>query len=149
MVRLWPFPERHLHSCKLFNLPSYFGFYFICNIKFSHILFVFIILQLPNILGFVLGLLQMILYAIYTKASKITEEKNLPEEPLKNIVILGTLGASEVYPVDIPVEAKVNGDILIEEAKHNEQIEEPQKPKISLEVISKDGVQQNEICVAI
>lgn len=108
-----------------------------------------ICIALPNILGFVLGLLQMILYAIYTKASKITEEKKLPEEPLKNIVILGTLGASEVYPVDIPVEAKVNGDILIEEAKHNEQIEEPQKPKISLEVISKDGVQQNEICVAI
>ncbi|KAJ6393207.1 hypothetical protein OIU77_022642 [Salix suchowensis] len=50
---------------------------------------------LPNILGFVLGLLQMLLYGIYKNA----EKKKMPAENLKSIVILGTGGASEVYPV--------------------------------------------------
>ncbi|KAJ6713702.1 BIDIRECTIONAL SUGAR TRANSPORTER SWEET [Salix viminalis] len=50
---------------------------------------------LPNILGFVLGLLQMLLYGIYKNA----EKKKKPAENLKSIVILGTVGASEVYPV--------------------------------------------------
>ncbi|KAL2329433.1 hypothetical protein Fmac_017014 [Flemingia macrophylla] len=51
---------------------------------------------LPNVLGFVLGLLQMMLYIIYRKGNKKgnTKEKS-PVEPLKNIVVTG-----EVFPVE-------------------------------------------------
>ncbi|XP_031272823.1 bidirectional sugar transporter N3-like [Pistacia vera] len=108
-----------------------------------------ICIALPNVLGFVLGLLQMVLYTIYRNTRKVIEEKKLPAEPLKNIVILSALGASEVYPVDIQVETKVNGDIVNEDAKENEQIEEPQKPEKTLEVMSKDDVQKNELCAAV
>ncbi|KAL2329434.1 hypothetical protein Fmac_017015 [Flemingia macrophylla] len=53
-------------------------------------------IALPNVLGFVLGLLQMMLYIIYRKGNKKgnTKEKS-PVEPLKNIVVTG-----EVFPVE-------------------------------------------------
>ncbi|XP_044489481.1 bidirectional sugar transporter N3-like [Mangifera indica] len=109
-----------------------------------------ICIAIPNVLGFILGLLQMILYTIYRNASKVIEEKKLPAEPLKNVVVLSTLGASEVYPVDhIQVEPEVGGDIVNEDAKENEQIEEPGKPEKALEVISKEGVQKIELCAAV
>ncbi|KAJ9169283.1 hypothetical protein P3X46_017490 [Hevea brasiliensis] len=71
---------------------------------------------LPNVLGFILGLLQMLLYAAYRKAKEVIMEEQLPEN-LKTIVILSTLGNSEVHPVDIQPES-------IEGAKENEQKEE-------------------------
>jgi len=45
--------------------------------------------QLPNVLGFVLGLLQMLLYAIYRNRGEkaMKKEKKAPIEPLKSIVI--------------------------------------------------------------
>ncbi|EEF47417.1 conserved hypothetical protein [Ricinus communis] len=49
---------------------------------------------LPNVLGFILGLLQMVLYVIYRKAKKVILEEKLPEH-LKTIVVLSTLGNSE------------------------------------------------------
>ncbi|KAF2292933.1 hypothetical protein GH714_029957 [Hevea brasiliensis] len=70
---------------------------------------------LPNV-GFILGLLQMLLYAAYRKAKEVIMEEQLPEN-LKTIVILSTLGNSEVHPVDIQPES-------IEGAKENEQKEE-------------------------
>lgn len=57
----------------------------------------------PNILGFILGLLQMILYGIFKNsknAKKSIEEKKLPEH-IVNIVILSSLGNSEVHPLDV------------------------------------------------
>lgn len=64
-------------------------------------------MQLPNVLGFVLGLLQMVLYGIYRKGNKKSNkmEKN-PEEALKNIVVASPLGAGEVFPVEEDEEAK-------------------------------------------
>ncbi|KAJ4844746.1 Bidirectional sugar transporter sweet15 [Turnera subulata] len=85
-------------------------------------------IALPNVLGFILGLLQMVLYAIYKNAKKvIIEEKKIPAENLKSIVILGTLGASEVYPVDVKPEVD-------EGVKENQQIEDLEKNEKSIQV---------------
>ncbi|KAE8711803.1 Bidirectional sugar transporter SWEET15 [Hibiscus syriacus] len=56
---------------------------------------------LPNVLGFILGMLQMILYAIYRHSEKaIMEEKKPPvPEQMKSVIVLGALNASEVHPV--------------------------------------------------
>ncbi|PON91838.1 SWEET sugar transporter [Trema orientale] len=62
-----------------------------------------ICIAVPNILGFGLGLLQMLLYAIYKNCEKVMdddEEKKLPHDQVKNIVILSTLATCEVHPVD-------------------------------------------------
>ncbi|CAI9785047.1 unnamed protein product [Fraxinus pennsylvanica] len=54
-------------------------------------------IALPNVLGFGLGLVQMLLYGIYRKSKPvIIEEKKLPEHVM-NILFLGT---TEVHPVD-------------------------------------------------
>ncbi|XP_050204943.1 bidirectional sugar transporter N3 [Mercurialis annua] len=74
-----------------------------------------ICVALPNVLGFILGLLQMVLYTIYRKANKIIlDDQKLPEN-LKSIVILNTFGNSEVYPFD---------DQSKPEAKHQQKDEE-------------------------
>lgn len=76
---------------------------------------------LPNVLGFILGLLQMLLYAIYRKANKVIMEEKL-QENLKTIVIL----SSEVHPVD--VQPQSNEDhaqkviIINDDEKNNERI---------------------------
>ncbi|XP_052205540.1 bidirectional sugar transporter N3-like [Diospyros lotus] len=51
-------------------------------------------IAIPNVFGFFLGLLQMMLYGKYRNTKKLAEEKKLPEQII-NIVILG---ASEVHP---------------------------------------------------
>ncbi|XP_021282235.1 bidirectional sugar transporter SWEET15 [Herrania umbratica] len=90
---------------------------------------------LPNILGFVLGMLQMLLYAVYRNTKKATEEKKPPEQ-LKTVVVLSTIATSEVYPVDIQPDANTN------KATENEQTGEPDKPEKSLEDSS--DLQSNE-----
>ncbi|KAL4280854.1 hypothetical protein GQ457_03G007010 [Hibiscus cannabinus] len=60
---------------------------------------------LPNVIGFVLGMLQMLLYAIYRNSGKTVEEK-LPEQ-MKGGVVLSTLGLSEVYPVSVDIKPDV------------------------------------------
>ncbi|XP_020220032.1 bidirectional sugar transporter N3 [Cajanus cajan] len=70
-----------------------------------------ICIALPNVLGFVLGLLQMLLYLIYRKGDKkgnsITMEKS-PAEPLKTIVVTG-----EVFPVEEDEQAKKSQDCVV------------------------------------
>ncbi|KAE8660884.1 Bidirectional sugar transporter SWEET15 [Hibiscus syriacus] len=57
----------------------------------------------PNVLGFILGMLQMILYAIYRHGERdVMDEKKLPEQT-KSIVVLDTLSASEVHPVALDI----------------------------------------------
>ncbi|XP_039034931.1 bidirectional sugar transporter SWEET15-like [Hibiscus syriacus] len=60
---------------------------------------------LPNVAGFVLGMLQMLLYAIYRNGGEAAEEKKLPEQ-MKGGVVLSTLGPSEVYPVAVDISTK-------------------------------------------
>ncbi|KAL4352200.1 hypothetical protein GQ457_06G005070 [Hibiscus cannabinus] len=76
---------------------------------------------LPNVLGFVLGMLQMILYAIYRHSGKaVVEEKKLPEQT-KNMVVLGTLNASGVHPVALDIiPHDANGNTTTADDKSNE-----------------------------
>ncbi|GMJ09908.1 senescence-associated gene 29 [Hibiscus trionum] len=60
----------------------------------------------PNVVGFILGMLQMILYAIYRNSDKVVEEekKKDPEETHNSIAAaLSKPGSSgfEVHPIDI------------------------------------------------
>lgn len=57
-------------------------------------------------LGFALGLLQMLLYAKYRNSKPKNVAK---EEPLKNIVVVNPLGTSEVYPVQVIDKEKEEG----------------------------------------
>lgn len=71
-----------------------------------------ICIALPNVLGFILGLLQMLLYAIYRNRKQVIDdqEKKLPApEHVKNIVILSTIATSEVHPVDAKPYDDVDG----------------------------------------
>ncbi|KAB2035575.1 hypothetical protein ES319_D04G161300v1 [Gossypium barbadense] len=81
---------------------------------------------LPNVLGFILGMLQMLLYAIYRHSEKVNiEEKKLPAEQMKSInVVLTTLGASEVHPVVLGIHTD---DTKEEDNKNNEPTGEPDK----------------------
>ncbi|XP_020234550.1 bidirectional sugar transporter N3 [Cajanus cajan] len=62
-----------------------------------------ICIAIPNVLGFTLGLLQMLLYGIYRNRGSnngtvvIKEEHAL--ETMKNVVVVNPLGNCEVYPV--------------------------------------------------
>ncbi|KAK8617347.1 hypothetical protein V6N13_080264 [Hibiscus sabdariffa] len=58
---------------------------------------------LPNVLGFILGMLQMILYAIYRHGEKAIMEEKKPTEQMKSTVGLGTLSTSEVHPVAVDI----------------------------------------------
>ncbi|KAH7516772.1 hypothetical protein FEM48_Zijuj10G0170200 [Ziziphus jujuba var. spinosa] len=69
-----------------------------------------ICIAIPNILGFGLGLIQMVLYAIYKNYNKVVEDKNKLPEHAKNIVILSTIATSEVYPVDVHVDVQPDGN---------------------------------------
>ncbi|EOA22072.1 hypothetical protein CARUB_v10002612mg [Capsella rubella] len=61
-----------------------------------------ICIAIPNVVGFVLGMLQMVLYCVYRNASEkpeIEKKINLSEQQLKSIVVMSPLGVSEVHPV--------------------------------------------------
>ncbi|XP_061367657.1 bidirectional sugar transporter N3-like [Gastrolobium bilobum] len=78
-----------------------------------------ICIALPNVLGFALGLLQMLLYSIYRNGNKkvITKEKKASLEPLKNIVIVNPLGTGEVFPVEEDEEGKKSEEETEEKKK--------------------------------
>ncbi|KAK8622428.1 hypothetical protein V6N13_117345 [Hibiscus sabdariffa] len=62
----------------------------------------------PNVVGFILGMLQMLLYAIYRNSDKVVEEKKVPEETNNSIAGLSKLGSSEVHPIDIDMDTSNN-----------------------------------------
>ncbi|XP_058103043.1 bidirectional sugar transporter SWEET14-like [Magnolia sinica] len=57
-------------------------------------------IALPNVVGFIFGLLQMILYMFYKGTKKEIQEQKLPEH-IANVVRLSTIGSSEVHPIDV------------------------------------------------
>jgi solute carrier family 50 protein (sugar transporter) len=58
-----------------------------------------ICIAIPNVVGFVLGLLQMVLYLVYRNSNEKPEKINSSEQQLKSIVVMSPLGVSEVHPV--------------------------------------------------
>ncbi|KAB2599079.1 bidirectional sugar transporter N3-like [Pyrus ussuriensis x Pyrus communis] len=94
-----------------------------------------ICIAIPNVLGFALGLLQMLLYAMYrNRKQEIIEdhEKKLPAatpDHVKNIVIIATLAASELHPVDAQPnnrndDGDVNNNVAVTEANEHEQTDD-------------------------
>ncbi|ERN06256.1 bidirectional sugar transporter SWEET14 [Amborella trichopoda] len=56
-------------------------------------------IALPNVLGFIFGIIQMVLYIIYKGTKKAFIDKKLPEQVV-NIVKISTLGSSDVFPIN-------------------------------------------------
>ncbi|KAF8408461.1 hypothetical protein HHK36_007614 [Tetracentron sinense] len=59
-----------------------------------------IYVALPNILGLIFGVLQMVLYVIYKNRKRGREEHKRPEHII--VVRLSTMGNSGVHPIDTP-----------------------------------------------
>ncbi|KAI9169553.1 hypothetical protein LWI28_013956 [Acer negundo] len=92
-----------------------------------------ICIAIPNVIGFVLGLLQMILYMFYKNIrtiEKVAVETALPESPVKNVVIIRTIGDDVLIPVEIQRYMKNN----------NEEI----KDDAAVEVVELHGVDRHE-----
>lgn len=77
-------------------------------------------------MGFVLGLLQMLLYGLYRNSKKVIAEQTKLPEHIKSIVILSTLGTAEVYPLDAQPYAADGGDhdVMNKDAKKHEQTDD-------------------------
>nr|AFK42893.1 unknown [Lotus japonicus] len=76
-----------------------------------------ICIAIPNVLGFALGLLQMLLYAIYNDGAKekvvITEEHAL--EQMQNVVVMSPLGTCEVCLIPVTNDMSDKGKEVAEE----------------------------------
>ncbi|KAI9169218.1 hypothetical protein LWI28_009048 [Acer negundo] len=89
-----------------------------------------IYIVLPNVIGFVLGLLQMILYMFYKNIrtiKKVAVETALPESPVKDVVIIRS---DVLIPVEIRRSMK----------KNNSEI----KKDAAAEVVELHGVDRHE-----
>lgn len=75
-------------------------------------LFLFLVLQqLPNILGFILGVLQMVLYVIYKNYKGVKEEQKLSaEEEADTEKSSTTMTSSEVHAIALCGQLPPNSD---------------------------------------
>ncbi|XP_061339922.1 bidirectional sugar transporter N3-like [Gastrolobium bilobum] len=94
-----------------------------------------ICIALPNVLGFALGLVQMVLYAIYrnggVKKQFVKEENEKALEPMKNIVVVNPLGTCEVFP--IPVAANGVVDDVNQQLEEKKDVEDAKEHEKSVE----------------
>jgi solute carrier family 50 protein (sugar transporter) len=72
--------------------------------------------QLPNVVGFVLGVIQMLLYGYYSKYGGVKDEKT--EAAVVNIVVVNPLGTCEVFPIPLDENEDIIEDVII-----NQQIQ--------------------------
>ncbi|KAF5952781.1 hypothetical protein HYC85_010725, partial [Camellia sinensis] len=83
-------------------------------------------IALPNIFGFLLGLLQMLLYGIYRNAKEVVKEIKLPE----HIISIVMLGTSEVHPVDAQMPSDDDNDG--EEGEKHDQTDHNHEKSVDL-----------------
>ncbi|KAM7251404.1 hypothetical protein ACFE04_023287 [Oxalis oulophora] len=66
-------------------------------------------IALPNVVGFFLGLIQMILYAVYRNANKVViDEKKKTIQELDNVVVV-----SETRPVQTPPQKREDDELVV------------------------------------
>ncbi|KAL3728532.1 hypothetical protein ACJRO7_033167 [Eucalyptus globulus] len=90
-------------------------------------------IMIPNIVGFVLGLSQMVLYGYYRNKGVIIIKDEIMDEQLPQHVVHPPSGrASVVHPVTVEIPAPINGG----EARADEQQPQPsQLPEGAVEVV--------------
>lgn len=80
-------------------------YYFVISVFLQNevtpvVLFPFSLLnQLPNVVGFIFGILQMVLYVAYRDKNRVAIGHKLPEHII-SIAKLSAEKASEIYPID-------------------------------------------------
>ncbi|XP_057739662.1 bidirectional sugar transporter N3-like [Arachis stenosperma] len=95
-----------------------------------------ICIALPNVLGFALGVLQMLLYAIYRNGGGDvvvkTQEKDKEKDQkgldlgIKNILVVNPLGGCEVFPIPI-VDAAKCVNVVVNDDVNDQQLQQDQK----------------------
>lgn len=79
-------------------------------------------MQIPNVGGFALGLVQMVLYGIYRKGSESEKEQGLGEGVI-NIVVVNPLGPAEVFPIAVD-DNKVKDLVVVDDVTVSQQEKE-------------------------
>ncbi|KAA8530028.1 hypothetical protein F0562_034562 [Nyssa sinensis] len=80
-------------------------------------------IAVPNVFGFFLGLLQMLLYGIYRNSSKkLVMEKKLAAAAEQHIINIVMLGTPEVHPVDAQISCCAHNIDIDDEKKSSEKI---------------------------
>ncbi|KFK25541.1 hypothetical protein AALP_AA8G128400 [Arabis alpina] len=94
-----------------------------------------ICIAIPNVVGFLLGMVQMVLYGIYKNSKgefEINEKKvnssTSSEQQLKSVVVMSPLGVSEVHPVDVTVTETV--EVPLSDHDHEEDPSKEMEPSI-------------------
>ncbi|KAG5016059.1 hypothetical protein AAZX31_08G181300 [Glycine max] len=79
-------------------------------------------IYIPNVGGFALGLVQMVLYGIYRKGSESEKEQGLGEGVI-NIVVVNPLGPAEVFPIAVD-DNKVKDLVVVDDVTVSQQEKE-------------------------
>lgn len=83
---------------------------------------------LPNVVGFILGIIQMVLYGYYSKYG-VAKEKEQVEPAVINIVVVNPLGSSEVFPIPLDENKESIEDVINQQFQVKKVGEEDAKEK--------------------